>query len=80
MNAENEESKTALHYACEKGDKEAILLLVMSGIDVDKKNKSNQKAGDTQMDAKMLINNIICEKACFNVLTQPHKNKLLEIF
>lgn len=65
----NDEGKTSLHYSCERGDKECILFLITNGVNWEVKNKSGQKAGDGNMDAKMLLNNIICEEKAFNILS-----------
>lgn len=38
------------------------------------------KPGDGKMEVKTFLNNIVCEKECFNALTPAQKNKLKEIF
>ncbi|KAL4497395.1 hypothetical protein ABPG72_011330 [Tetrahymena utriculariae] len=80
LDALNNEGKTALHLACEKGDKESIFFLVTNGASVEIKNKSGQKPGEGNMDAKMLLNNIVCEEKAFNILPPAQKAKILEIF
>lgn len=70
INAEDEKGNTALHYACEKGDKEIALLLILKGINFAKKNNANVKAGDGNMDMKMhLNNNILEEEKAFTALS-----------
>lgn len=65
----NEEGKTPLHYSCERGEKECIFLLVTNGMNSEVKSKAGQKAGDGNMDSKMLLNTIACEEKAFNVLS-----------
>lgn len=69
-----------MHVACDKGDKEVILLLIMSGADANIKNKQNSKPSDGNMDLKTFVNNIIAEEKAFNALNNQQKNKLTEIF
>ncbi len=66
----NPDENTPLHFACEASDKLSILILIIAGVDVDKKNKSGSKAGEGLMEIKTLINNIACEKEAFKVLSQ----------
>lgn len=69
-----------MHYACDSEDKECILYLVLLGLDPESRNVNNGKPGDGKMEVKTFLNNIVCEKECFNVLTPAQKNKLKEIF
>ncbi len=68
MDLTDEEGNTALHYACEKPDKHAVLFLLMQGVDPNIKNKNNKKAGEGIMEIKTLLNNIIAEEKAFKAL------------
>ena len=76
----NKEGQSILHVACDKGCKDIVLFLLMSGIDPTIKNNSGQKAGDTNIEIKMFINNIVAENKVFDVLKPQHKQKLQQIF
>jgi ankyrin repeat protein len=80
LDAVCKDNNTLLHYACDSEDKECILYLVLLGLDPEARNVNNAKPGDGKMEVKTFLNNIICEKECFNVLTPAQKNKLKEIF
>lgn len=69
MDLENDLGNTALHYACEKLDKDLVLILIGSGASMEKKNKNGMKPGEGNMEAKTFMNNIACEKEAFSILT-----------
>ena len=69
LDLENEQGNTALHYACERLDKDLMLILIASGANVDRKNKNGMKPGEGNMEAKTFMNNVVCEKEAFSILT-----------
>ena len=46
-----------------------MLILIASGANVDRKNKNGMKPGEGNMEAKTFMNNVVCEKEAFSILT-----------
>ncbi|KAM3137119.1 hypothetical protein pb186bvf_010847 [Paramecium bursaria] len=76
----NLQQQTPLHLACERQNKELILLLLTNGADHNMKNIQGQKPGEGQMEIKIFINNLVAEEKAFNVLEEQQKNELTNIF
>ena len=76
----NKEGDTPLHLACNKGSKEIILFLLLNSADVNAKNNAGAKPGESAIDMKQFMNNIMAESKALNVLTPQHRLKLLNIF
>lgn len=76
----NKSGNTPLHLACEKSLKEAILFLILAGVDQNLTNTEGKKAGDGNIEVKMLVNGILAESKAFRVLNPLQKKKLIQIF
>ena len=76
----NKAGNTPLHVACEKGFKEVILNLLLAGVDPLQGNNEGKKAGEGNIEAKMMINAIYAENKAFKVLSPLQKRKLTQIF
>ena len=76
----NKVGNTPLHIACEKVLKEVILILLMVGVDQTLNNNEGKKAGEGNIEAKMLMNGILAENKAFKVLNPLQKKKLIQIF
>ena len=76
----NKVGNTPLHLACEKNLKEVILILLMAGVDPLANNNEGKKAGEGNIEAKMLMNGILAENKAFKALNPLQKKKLTMIF
>ena len=69
-----------MHYACSKGNREMILLLLMSGADHTKTNTKDEKPGDNNTELKLFMNQILAENKAFDALDEDQKKRLKNIF
>lgn len=76
----NKSGNTPLHVACEKGFKEVTLFLLLVGVDPSVQNNEGKKAGDGNIEMKMLLNSLVAENKAFKVLSPIQKKKLIQIF
>ena len=76
----NTDGNTALHIACEKENKEMILVLLVAGADPAKKNNKDEKPGAGNTGVSQFLKQVSAENKAFTALNDDQKKKLRNIF
>ena len=76
----NVDGNNALHVACEKENKEMILVLLVAGADAAKKNGRDEKPGASNAAIAQFVKQVSSENKAFNALNDDQKKKLKNIF